>query len=130
MDRQMMVRNVKAMAGVDPRLIALIWFSSVEFEKTQGWTAVVVEGVRTRLDQQRYLAEGKSASMNSKHLTGHAVDVALFDDRGAVTWDFAIYRDFADCVKSNAEYFGFAVTWGGDWPKLRDGPHFEVAPLS
>ena len=43
---------------------------------------IVVEGLRTRERQARLVAIGASRTMNSRHLTGHAVDLAYWLDDG------------------------------------------------
>src|SRR5690606_41687612 len=62
---------------------------------------------------------------NSRHLTGHAVDIAALVD-GQVRWDWPLYPRIAAAFKQAARELNTPITWGGDWPKLRDGPHFEL----
>lgn len=72
--------------------------------------------------------------MNSRHLTGHAVDLAVWYDRDAdrvvdadeLSWKFADYQKLADLVKTTAARLGVPIVWGGDWAQFRDGPHFEL----
>jgi peptidoglycan L-alanyl-D-glutamate endopeptidase CwlK len=86
---------------------------------------IITEGVRT-LDRQRELkAAGASKTLNSRHLTGHAVDVAVLVD-GEVRWDWPLYEQLAKTVKRAARELRVPITWGGDWPKFRDGPHYEL----
>ena len=84
----------------------------------------VLEGMRTLATQRKYVATGKSKTMNSRHLTGHAVDIAPLID-GKVTWDWAVYDRFAPIIKQAAKDVGVKVEWGGDW-KWRDGPHWQL----
>jgi peptidoglycan L-alanyl-D-glutamate endopeptidase CwlK len=85
----------------------------------------ITEGIRT-LDRQKELFEaGKSQTMRSRHLTGHAVDIAVFVD-GKVTWDFPKYQAVADHIKSVAKRNDVSITWGGDWVSFKDGPHYEL----
>jgi peptidoglycan L-alanyl-D-glutamate endopeptidase CwlK len=113
----------------------------------------VVEGVRTPERQAELVAEGASQTMNSRHLTGHAVDLAPLVD-GAVSWDWKHFFPLADAVADAARAEGVLLIWGGawartvqDWPKggakaaqdayvaerrsagrrpFLDGPHFEL----
>ena len=62
--------------------------------------------------------------MNSRHLTGHAVDVAAWVD--GVRWDWPLYDAIAVAVKQAAKELDVAIVWGGDWATFRDGPHFEL----
>lgn len=86
---------------------------------------VVIEGVRT-VDRQKKLFEaGATRTMNSRHLTGHAVDVAAWVD-GAIRWDWPLYDLIAIAVKKAAKELNVVITWGGDWSNFKDGPHFEL----
>jgi peptidoglycan L-alanyl-D-glutamate endopeptidase CwlK len=85
---------------------------------------IVTEGLRTVARQKQLVAAGASQTMNSRHLTGHAVDVAAVVD-GKVRWDWPLYARIAEEMKAAAKDLGVPIIWGGDW-KFRDGPHFEL----
>ena len=76
----------------------------------------------------------KSQTMNSRHLTGHAVDLAIWEDRDAdkvvdadeLSWKFQHYQELADKMKQAADSLGIKIKWGGDWTTFKDGPHFEL----
>ena len=85
----------------------------------------ITEGLRTPGRQQMLYAEGASRTLNSRHLTGHAVDIAIIID-GKANWDFAKYKEVAEHVKAVAILNKVPIIWGGDWRGLRDGPHFEL----
>ena len=87
---------------------------------------VVIEGLRTRTRQQELVSRGASRTMNSRHLTGHAVDIVPLDDRGRISWDWPLYYPLAEAVKQAAQDVGVPVTWGGDWRTFKDGPHWEL----
>ena len=76
--------------------------------------------------QQELLGDGKSQTMNSRHLTGHAVDIAVKDKDGKVTWDWSYYKDVSDDIKRTAQELGIPIKWGGDWTSLKDGTHFQL----
>lgn len=85
----------------------------------------VLEGLRT-LDRQRALvASGASTTMRSRHLTGHAVDIAPLLD-GQVRWDWPLYHRLAEVVKLAAKTERVPVEWGGDWKTFKDGPHWQL----
>ena len=85
---------------------------------------IVTCGLRT-LEQQRALFDmGKSQTMNSRHLTGHAVDLAALS-AGQVTWQWPAYEELAEVVKRAAANEDVPLTWGGDWA-FKDGCHFEL----
>lgn len=85
----------------------------------------ITEGIRSLERQKELVAAKKSTTMNSRHLTGKAVDIAVFVD-GKVTWDAKYYKVVADHIKQVASKLGIAIKWGGDWTSFKDGPHFEL----
>lgn len=85
----------------------------------------ITEGLRTRERQKALFDAGKSQTMNSRHLVGKAVDIAVIKD-GEVTWDMKYYQLVADHVKKVAKEQGIDLVWGGDWQSFKDGPHFEL----
>lgn len=91
----------------------------------------VGEGLRTIERQKQLVAQGASQTMNSRHLTGHAVDlVALVDFDGdgdkEVRWDWPLYAEIAKAMKLAASQCKVPLEWGGDWRTLKDGPHFQL----
>lgn len=114
-------RSTRRLVGVHPRLVALVKeaaaLSPVDF--------MITEGLRTAQRQAALVRAGASRTKNSRHLTGHAVDVAALVD-GQVRWDWPLYPRIAAAFKAAAARQGTAIVWGGDWPTLRDGPHFEL----
>ena len=85
----------------------------------------VLEGIRSLDRQKQMVAQGKSKTMNSRHLDGHAVDIGVLID-GKLTWEWDYYERLAKIVKKAAELEQVAITWGGDW-KFKDGVHFELS---
>lgn len=85
----------------------------------------VLEGVRSRQRQVELVKAGASKTMNSRHLTGHAVDLGAYVN-GSVRWDWPLYFKIADAMKSAADELGIPIVWGGDWVTFKDGPHFEL----
>lgn len=112
-------RDMQRLSGVHPDLVRVISRAraSADF--------IVTEGLRTEARQRQLVAAGASQTMHSRHLTGHAVDLAALVD-GAVRWDWPLYDRLALAVKRAAVEEEVAIVWGGDWPKFRDGPHFEL----
>lgn len=107
--------------GLHPDLVAVveaaILRTPVDFR--------VTEGLRTLQRQGALVKAGASRTLNSRHLTGHAVDIAAMIGR-EVRWDWPLYPQIAEAFKSSARELGVPLIWGGDWPRLRDGPHFEL----
>ena len=115
------VRSEKNLAGVHADLVKV--FRLAETLTTAPF--IVTEGLRTVERQAQLVKAGASQTMNSRHITGHAVDVAALVD-GEVRWDWPLYAKIATVVKDAAKQLGIPVVWGGDWKSFKDGPHFEL----
>ena len=85
----------------------------------------VIEGVRSRERQAKLVASGASRTLKSRHLTGHAVDLAAWVD-GGIRWDWPLYDKIGAAMKQASEEMGIQITWGGNWKKFKDGPHFQL----
>lgn len=114
-------RSRAHLTGVHPALVAVveraIVKSPVDF--------MITEGLRSSDRQAALVAAGASRTQRSRHLTGHAVDVAALVD-GQVRWDWPLYGRIAAAFKAAATELETPIVWGGDWKTLRDGPHFEL----
>lgn len=82
-------------------------------------------GLRTKEEQKKLFDEGKSKTMNSRHLTGNAVDVCVIVD-GKASWAFEHYSKLSEHVLKTAKGLGVPMVWGGSWESFKDGPHFEL----
>jgi len=118
-------RSEKSLQGVHPALVAVVRRAAELLDNGLGF--IVTEGLRTRERQAQLVKGGASQTMNSRHLTGHAVDLAATLN-GEVRWDWPLYAKLATAMKQAAAEQGTAIVWGGDWKTLKDGPHFEVDP--
>ncbi|WP_295185509.1 M15 family metallopeptidase [uncultured Brevundimonas sp.] len=114
-------RSRARLVGVHPALIAVveaaITRTPVDF--------MITEGLRTVERQAALVKAGASRTTRSRHLTGHAVDVAALVE-GQVRWDWPLYGRIAEAFKAAALDLKTPLIWGGDWKTLRDGPHFEL----
>lgn len=115
------VRSKRSLAGVHPELVKVahraLEISEVDF--------VVTEGLRSYSRQCELYRAGASTTLNSRHLTGHAIDVAAVVGEN-VRWDWPLYYKIADAMKLAAKELGVSIVWGGDWKSFKDGPHFEL----
>ena len=114
-------RSSARMSGVNPDLMRVVYLAAtitpIDF--------IVTEGLRT-LDRQKQLkAAGASKTLRSRHLTGHAIDLAARID-GEVRWDWPLYHKLAAAMKEAAKLEGVQIEWGGDWKTFKDGPHFQL----
>jgi peptidoglycan L-alanyl-D-glutamate endopeptidase CwlK len=114
-------RSKDRLKGVHPDLVKVI----EEAIKESPLDFSISEGLRTKERQKVLFDAGKSQTMNSRHITGNAVDIAVIRE-GEVTWDFKYYQLVAEHIKKVAKELKIDIVWGGDWTSLRDGPHFEL----
>lgn len=87
---------------------------------------VVLEGLRTVERQKKLVASGASQTMRSRHLTGHAVDIAPLGADGQVSWDWPLYHRLAPAIDQAAAELGIPLEWGGRWVSFKDGPHWQL----
>lgn len=86
----------------------------------------VIEGLRTIERQKQLVASGASKTMKSRHITGHAVDLAPLEPDGDVSWAWPLYYPLAKIIKRAAIEEGVSIEWGGDWRTFKDGPHWQL----
>lgn len=114
-------RSLSRLEGVHPDLVRVVKkaaaLSSLDF--------TVLEGLRTKERQKQLMDLGATKTLNSRHLTGHAVDLAPMVG-GTVRWDWPLYYQLAATVKAAAKAENVPITWGGDWRTFKDGPHWEL----
>ena len=115
-------RSKKRLAGAHPDLRKVveraIQLTEVDF--------TVLEVLRTKRRQRVLLNAGASITMNSRHLTGHAVDLGAYVD-GRVSWDWALYYKIETAMKQAANELCIDLEWGGDWKSFKDGPHYQLS---
>jgi peptidoglycan L-alanyl-D-glutamate endopeptidase CwlK len=71
---------------------------------------VILDWDRTAEEQMRLVERGASKTLNSKHISGLAVDFAFLDDiedDGTINWDNEKYRPLGEYAES------IGLTWGG-----------------
>jgi len=113
------LRSKQRLSGVHPDLVAVVK-RAIEITE-QDFS--VTEGIRHIERQRQLVATGKSTTLNSRHLTGHAVDLVPYP----VSWDWEHFYPIADAMKQAAEELDVDLEWGGDWKSFPDGPHFQLS---
>lgn len=90
---------------------------------------VVTEGLRTKDRQAQLVKAGASRTMQSRHLTGHAVDLAPRVD-GVVRFDWPLFYYLASIMRVAARDADVLIVWGGVWDRtlneLTGEPEAEV----
>lgn len=129
--------SLARLKGVHPDLVRVIKRAA----SSSKLPFAVVEGLRT-MERQKYLKKiGATKILNSRHITGHAVDIAPLVD-GKIRWDWSLYLVLAGVVRDAAVKENVPIRWGGTWGLINpvkgafaskmlsrsfpDGPHFEL----
>ena len=127
-------RSLDNMKGLHPDLIRVLNRAL----QTSPHMLVVTEGLRTLERQRELLRIGATKTLKSRHLKqadgyGHAFDFyALVDSNsdGKVSFEemsnVRLMLPVANAIKAAAKEEKVALTYGGDWRKFRDYPHFEL----
>ncbi len=114
-------RDHTRLAGVHHDLTAVLLhaasISALQF--------IIVEGLRTKTRQQELFNAGASTTLRSRHITGHAVDIAPIVS-GEVRWDWPLFHTLGALMKAAAAEVRIPIEWGGDWKRFPDGPHFQL----
>lgn len=118
---QLSERSKRRLQGVHPDLVKVVE-RAIQITDTD---FTVLEGLRTKARQSQLVASGASQTMNSRHITGHAVDLGAYV-AGQVRWDWPLYHKVSDAMKKAANEVGVPIEWGGDWTTFKDGPHFQL----
>lgn len=114
-------RSKNRLKGVHDDLVKVveraIEISTVDF--------TVLEGLRSPERQKALVEAGASQTLNSRHITGHAVDLGAWVDN-QVDWSWPLYHKIAEAMKEAAKELDVAIVCGADWKRFPDGPHFEL----
>lgn len=133
-------RSLRMLNGVHPTLVKIMTEAMQLRDATPSRCAdfMILEGIRKYERQLQLKAEGATKTMNSRHLTGHAVDVIPLDNEGKASFAWPLYYPVVACIweaASNVLFPGVQptnddlrvhLTWGGDWKTFKDGPHWEL----
>jgi peptidoglycan L-alanyl-D-glutamate endopeptidase CwlK len=115
------IRSRRNLLGVHHDLAAIaegaIGRSTVDF--------AITEGLRTPARQAVLYAAGASKTMNSRHLTGHAIDVVAFVG-SEVRWEFDLYRRIAEAFRDAADALKLRVEWGACWMCICGAPDLSA----
>lgn len=116
------LRSRLNLRGVHPDLVRVV-------ERAIQITAVdftVIEGVRTPIRQSKLYASGASKTLNSRHITGHAVDVVPYIN-GRISWRWPDFHPVVAAMKAAAAELDIEITCGADWESFPDGPHHQLS---
>jgi peptidoglycan L-alanyl-D-glutamate endopeptidase CwlK len=114
-------RSIANLAGVHPDLVRVVLRAAAD-----GARFIVTEGLRSYERQTMLVAAGKSRTLNSRHLHGLAVDLAVATPDGGVSWNRDDYKQLAVMMAAASKELAVPITWGGSWTTFWDGCHWEL----
>lgn len=103
-------KSLKELNGVHPDLIAVVK-RAIELS-VQDFS--IHDGIRTLAEQQQLVQSGASQTLDSRHITGHAVDLVPYIN-GKLRWEWEPIYKIADAVRMAAKELGTPIRWGGAW---------------
>lgn len=109
-------RSLERLEGLHPDLVRVVK-RAIEIT---GVDFTVLEGLRTQERQGELMGAGATTTMNSRHLTGHAVDLGAWV-KGTVRWDWPLYHRIAAAMKKAARELDVPIEWGGAWGRILNG---------
>lgn len=119
--------SLSRLRGVHPDLVRVVRRCAADWADPE--TGFIVTcGLRTIEEQRLLYQKGATRTMRSRHLTGHAVDLAA-TVQGQVRWDWPLYTKLSKAMKAAAKAEKVPIEWGGDWTTFKDGPHYQL-PVS
>ena len=118
-------KSLSKLDGVHPDLVKVVK-RAIEITECD---FTITEGLRTKERQAQLFKEKKTTTMNSRHLTGHAIDLAawiIVDNKGTVSWDWKYYYIIETAMKQAAKELKIPIEWGGNWKTFKDAPHWQL----
>lgn len=115
-------RNLK---GVHPDLCRVVG----RVQTLSPYDFGITEGLRTKEVQEVYFKEGKTTTMNSRHLKqhdgySHAIDISVFAPK--LSWEHKHFRKVIQAFVEAAILEGVQLRFGGLWENFLDSPHIEL----
>lgn len=103
-------KSLNELKGVHADLIAVVK-RAIELS-VQDFS--VHDGIRTLDEQKELVRRGASQTLDSRHITGHAVDLVPYIN-GKLRWEWDPIYKIADAVRIAANELGTPIRWGGAW---------------
>ncbi|HCH5916165.1 TPA: M15 family metallopeptidase [Vibrio parahaemolyticus] len=106
-------KSLKELQGVHPDLVIVVK-RAIELT-VQDFS--VHDGIRTIEEQKEMVNRGAAKTLNSRHITGHAVDLVPYIG-GKLRWEWEPIYHIADAVRAAALEQGVTIRWGGVWDRI------------
>lgn len=100
-------RSLDNLKGVHPDLVKIAHKALEITERDY----TITEGLRSEDRQRQLVREGKSKTMKSRHLTGHAIDIVPWP----VSWEFDDFYPVCDAFLKASRLLDIPLRWGGNW---------------
>lgn len=75
----------------------------------------VIEGRRTSAREQQLFQAGASHTLDSRHITGHAIDFAPYI--GGIRWEWPLFYPVVEAFWLASDALGIPLRWGGVWDR-------------
>lgn len=113
------LKSLNRLAGVHSDLVRVV-VRAIQISATDFG---VHEGMRS-IDRQRDLyKDGKSKTMNSRHLYGGAADLWIWP----LDWvDYTRWEQMVDAMIRASAELNIPIECGADWKTFKDYPHFQL----
>ncbi len=110
--------SLRELQGVKPQLVAVVQRAIAI--TTQDFA--ITDGLRTAAEQAELMRRGATRTLDSKHLTGDAVDAVPYIN-GKPRWEWPPTYPVAAAFRAAAVELGVRLRWGGVWDRsLNDLP--------
>ena len=105
------------MRDLDVRLLLGLHFDLIKVVETASKECnfLVAEGLRTKARQEQLYKEGRSKTLNSRHLTGHAVDLYPIINKPIPKMTMADMKPVVDAMRRAAKALSIEMEHGYDW---------------
>ena len=139
-------RSLSRLEGVHPLLVVCIKKAIEHPACPYDFGIPPYGGLRTVEDQQELYAKGRTDfSTHNRPVTyvdgirkksnhqakedgyGHAFDIYIFDhETKRASWNVEKLKAVADHLIRISSLNGIDLSWGGNWTRFKDYPHFEI----
>jgi len=115
------------LAGIDPKLIGVMEKAKSYLPEGMSFQVGEHGGRRDEATQRQLMQQGRSKTMNSRHLHGTALDLIPIVNGRPIAEDNPGYGAINDAMMRASTELGVPLEWGGNWKSFVDKPHYQLA---